>query len=285
MTAPSTKPSANVDGLVRPSTGGMPTTDRAPLLDQIGVLTRRSVMRTVRQPKEFLPAIIFPLVLMAVLTGGLRTVVGLPGFPSDSYLDFILGAIFVQGAIINGINSGGGLALDIQSGFLRRLSLTQVQPTALLVAQLAGAVVVGLVQAVVFLAIGLMFGVTIESGLAGAVVIVVFTMLITMAFGGIGLLMALRTGSAEAVQGFAPALVFLMFLSSMLLPRLLVDNTWFRAVAAANPMSYLIDAPRSLIINHWNGVAIMKGFGVALGVTVLTISLSSGLFRTRMAMR
>ena len=255
------------------------------LLSQIGPLARRSIVRTMRQPAEYAPAIIFPLVLLAIFAGGLRSSEDLPGFPADSYLDFILGAIFVQGAITNGINSGGAVALDIQSGFLRRLGLTKVRPAALLAAQLSGALVVGLIQAVVFLVIGFVFGVTFTTGAAGVAMILVLALLITAAFAGLGTFLALRTGSAEVVQGIAPALTFLMLLSSFLLPRPLIEVDWYRAVTGVNPMSYLIEAVRSLIITDWDSAAILRGLAVAAGLIVLTITASSAAFVRRMGMR
>lgn len=254
-------------------------------LSQVGPLAARSVRRTLRQPAEYLPAIIFPLVLTALFVGALRTSAKLPGFPSHSYFEFFLAALFVQGAITNGINSGGGLALDIQSGFLRRLGLTKVRPVALLLAQLSGALVIGLIQTAIFVGIGLAFRVDIHTGAAGIVVIFAFALMVNLAFAAMGTVIALRTGSAEVVQGIAPALTFLMLLSSYLTPRSLMEITWFRDVASANPISYLIEGIRSLIITDWNGVAIARFLGVAVGLTVLLVTIASGSFTRRMAMR
>lgn len=252
---------------------------------QVGLLARRSVQRTLRQPAEYLPAIIFPLVMLTVLVGGLRPSADLPGFPTESYFEFALAGLFIQGAITNGINSGNGLAFDIQSGFLRRLGLTAVRPAALLAAQLSGAAVVGLIQAVIFLGVGFAFGAEFESGMLGVLVIVGFMLLATMAFGAAGALIALKTGSSEAVQGIAPALTFLMFLSSFLVPRVLIEVDWFRAIASANPMSYLIEGIRSLVLNDWDPVALGRFLAVGGGMMLLFIAAASGAFTKRMAMR
>lgn len=252
---------------------------------QVGLLARRSIARTLRQPAEYAPAIIFPLVLLAVLVGGLRTSAELPGFPTESYFDFALAGVFIQGAITNGINSGNGLAFDIQSGFLRRLGLTSVRPAALLIAQLSGTIMVGLGQALIFLGVGFAFGAKFESGLLGALAIIGFALLATVAFGAIGSFIALKTGSAEALQGISPLLTFLMLLSSYLVPRALMEIDWFRTIAGANPMSYLIEGIRSLIINNWDAVAIGRFLAVAGGLTIMMIAAASGAFTKRMAMR
>lgn len=255
------------------------------VLTQIGPLARRSVARTLRQPAEYVPAIAFPLVLLALLTGGLHASERVAGFPAAHYLDFALGGAFVQGAITNGINSGGALALDVQTNFLRRLGLTAVQPVSLLTAHLAGAVVVGLAQAVVFLSVGLAFGVRFESGAAGMGVIVLFHLLVTIAFAGVGAFLALRTGSAEVVQGMAPLFVFLMLLSSYLLPRPLLSVDWFRGIATANPLSYLIEGVRSLVITGWDSAALGRFLAIAGVMIALTLAAAAEAFPKRLARR
>ncbi|HEX3360785.1 MAG TPA: hypothetical protein VHS74_07330, partial [Solirubrobacterales bacterium] len=77
---------------------------------QVGQLARRSVIRTLRQPAQIVPSLIFPMFLLAVNSGGLKSVTDLPGFPTDSYLTFALAITFMQGALFSVINSGTDLA-------------------------------------------------------------------------------------------------------------------------------------------------------------------------------
>jgi ABC-2 type transport system permease protein len=94
-----------------------------------------------------------------------------------------------------------------------------------------------------------------------------------MAFASIGVLAALRGGSGQAVQGLFPLLFVLFFLSSMALPRNLIQEDWFRTIATYNPLSYLIEAPRSLLIEGWNAEALAYGFGIAVGVLLFVMIL------------
>ena len=65
-----------------------------------------------------MPALIFPLFLLAVNSGGLKDATNLPGFPTDSYLTFALAVPFMQGALFSVMNAGTDLARDIETGFL-----------------------------------------------------------------------------------------------------------------------------------------------------------------------
>ena len=87
--------------------------------------------------------------------------------------------------------------------------------------------------------------------------------LVTLAFGAFGAFAALRTGSGEAVQSLFPVFFVFLFISSMNIPRNLIDATWFRDLATANPVSYLLETVRSLIILGWDGQALALGFGIS----------------------
>jgi ABC-2 type transport system permease protein len=245
------------------------------LAAQVLHLARRSVLRTLRQPANWITPLIFPLALMAVNTGGLDAATKLPGFPSDSFLAFFLAFPFIQGSLFATVNAGVDLARDIQTGFLNRLSLTPMQGAALLVGHLGGVIAMGFLQALWYLGVGLAIGVRIESGVFGAVVIFALAVLIVLAFGSFGALAALRTGSTEAVHSLFPVFFVFLFISSMNLPRNLIETDWFRIAASLNPVSYLIEAIRSLVIFGWDGQALALGFGFTIALAVVGLTLSS----------
>jgi ABC-2 type transport system permease protein len=253
------------------------------LATQIGYLAVRTIVRTVRQPANVIGSLAFPMALLAVNSGGLEAATNLRGFPTDSFVAFALAVPFIQGALFSTINAGADLAKDIQTGFLNRLSLTPMRGSALLAGQLLGVMVAGVFQAVVYLAVGLAAGVEIEAGVAGALLLLLLAGIIALGFGAIGTFIALRTGSGEAVQSFFPALFVFLFISSMNQPRNLIDIDWFRIAATANPVSYLIEAVRSLIISGWDGEALALGFGFAVLISVVALAASSWALTERLA--
>ncbi|MEA2481157.1 MAG: type transport system permease protein [Thermoleophilaceae bacterium] len=252
------------------------------LLEQVYVLGRRAFFRVLRQPGQLIFPFVFPIILFAVNAAGLNPATKLPGFPTSDYKDFALAVPFMQGALFVAINAGTDLASDIENGFLNRLSLTPMLAPALLAGQLGGVLLVSIVQAIVYVCVGLIVGVGFASGPAGVLVLLVLATLIGFAFAGIGALLALRFGSGEAVQGFFPLLFVLVFLSSSSLPRNLISTDWFRTVATYNPVSYLIEGIRSLIITGWDGQALAMAFGIALAITVGSLGLSSVALRGRL---
>ena len=254
-----------------------------PFADQTYLLARRSVVRTVRQPANVVFPLVFPLLLLAVNSGGLDAATNLPGFPTDSFVAFALAIPFIQGALFATMNAGTDLARDVQTGFLNRLSLTPMRGIVVLLGQLGGVVTMGVVQAVIYLAVGLAVGVRLASGPAGVLVIMAFAVLVSLGFGALGAFAALRTGSGEAVQSLFPVFFVFLFISSMNLPRDLIATDWFRIAATANPVSYLIECVLSLIIEGCDVQALALGFGIGAVITVAALVLASGALRVRMA--
>ena len=252
---------------------------------QVGAVARRSVLRTARQPAAVVFPLVFPMLLLLVNSGGLDASTQLPGFPTDSFVAFALAVPFIQGALFSTMNAGTDLARDIQTGFLNRLSLTSMRGVALIAGLLGGAVVLGLIQAGFYIAVGVIIGVDFAAGAAGILVLLLFSAMISLGFGALGLFLALRTGSGEAIQGLFPLLFVFLFLSSMNTPRNLIGVDWFRFVASVNPVSYLIECVRSLIITGWDAQALALGFGLAVligivATTIATLSLKQRLVRT-----
>jgi ABC-2 type transport system permease protein len=250
--------------------------------DQVLLLVRRSVVRTARQPANVVFPLVFPLLLLAVNAGGLDAATRLPGFPTSSFVAFALAIPFIQGALFATMNAGTDLARDIQTGFLNRLSLTPMRGVALLAGQLGGVVTLGVIQALVYLAVGLAVGVRLESGPLGGLVLIAFAILVFVGFGALGAFAALRTGSGEAVQGLFPAFFVFLFISSMNMPRNLIEIDWFRYAATVNPVSYLIECVRSLIITGWDAEALALGFGLAAAIAAVALALAAAALRTRL---
>jgi ABC-2 type transport system permease protein len=252
-------------------------------LANVAQLTRRSMTRMVRQPGSLFFAIFFPLIFLAVIANGLSPAGRLPGFPGDTYLDFALAIPFVHGALFSSSSAATELARDIETGFLNRLALTPASGTPLVLGHLAAAVILGVAQASIYLLVGIAAGAHFHAGLPGAFVLIALASLVCLSFGALGTAVALRTGSSEAVLGLFPLFFVALFLSSLNLPRNLIETDWFRWIATVNPVSYEIEGIRSLVVVGWDGQALALGFACGLALVAAALALSRAAFRERLA--
>jgi len=255
----------------------------SPVLTQIAWIGRRSILRTLRQPAAIVPAIVFPLFFLVFMAGGLSSVASIPGFPAPTYLSFALAGAFVQGSMFAGMNGGADLALDIQTGFINRISLTPIRGVTLVLGQMFGALGVAFLQGTSYLVYGAISGVEFQTGLPGALAILLAGFVVATAFGTLGALVAARTGSAEAVQAMFPLFFVFMTFSSFFLPRPMISTRWFRTIADYNPVSYFIEAIRGLIISGWSARELTLGLGLASAVSAAGLAGASKALKTRLA--
>ena len=252
------------------------------LLQQTYEMARRSVLQTLRQPAMVIPPVVFPLLLVSINAAGLSAATKIPGFPADSYWDFAIAVPFIQGSLFAAINAGTAMARDVETGFIMRLAMTPMRRMALLIGQLIGVMTVAFVSAFIYIGAGFVAGMDFKAGALGIPAIILLGTLVALAFAGIGAYIGLRSGSGEAVQGIFPLLFVFLFLSSVNLPRNLIEQDWFRTIATYNPVSYLVEGVRSLIITGWDTRALALGFGFATLIAVISVSLAAGALRTRL---
>lgn len=252
---------------------------------QTAALSKRSILALVRQPALVVPSLLFPLFFLALGTSSFSRATNLPGFPEvDSFLDFALAGAIVQGVLFGSITGATALATDIENGFFDRLLAAPTSRASILVGRLAGGMVYGAAQTLVFTFVLLPFGLSIKSGVVGVLVIVVGGTLLALAVGALMSAMAIRTGSSEAVQGAFPLLFITLFFSSAFFPRQTMTGA-YKHIADFNPMSHLVEGFRSLVIDGltWGGVTRTLLISAAFAALAVTLALAS--LRKRVAAR
>ena len=229
-------------------------------------LSKRAALNTIRQPTSVVPAMLFPLLFIAMSSGALNRSISIPGFPKvDSFIQFGIPATIVQGVLFGAVGAGAAMATDIENGFFERLMASPVSRTSILVGRLAGAALMAFTQAWLFLGVITIFGVDIEGGIVAVFLISLVAAVLGAGIGAIAVSMGIRTGSSEAVQGAFPLLFAGLFLSSAFFPRNLMTG-WFRSVANFNPLSHLIEGIRTQIITGIDLGDWATALGIAAGI-------------------
>ena len=256
--------------------------DLVSTLRVIAALGARSTKQTLRRPQLLAPILIFPTLLLAVQTGGAGGAVNLPQFPQvNGFLDFMLAGARVQSALLASNSGGIALAVDIEMGFTDRLLAAPVPRFAIVLGRLAATAVLGALSALWFIAIGLLFGAHIQAGVPGAVLMVALVTLSSLALGGIGAAIALRTGSASVVQGLFPLVFVVLFLSTAFFPESLILEP-AKTVAQYNPISFIVDGIRDPVIASVTLASLAKAVASIAGIAAFSVWLSNRALRARL---
>ena len=154
--------------------------------------------------------------------------------------------------------------------------------TGILIGRLAGSAIFGALQAAFFIAVLWPFGGKIESGLIGVAIMVVSGGIVALAIGALMSSVAIRTGSAEAVQGAFPLLFVLLFFSSAFFPRETMTGA-YRKIADFNPISHLVEGMRELVLSGYTTSALMKAILIPTAVCIAAILFAQTELRRRLA--
>ena len=248
----------------------------------VRALGMRSIRQTFRRPQLIAPIIVFPTILLAIQTGGAGAAINLPGFPEvQSFLQFMLAGAMMQSLMLAGNSGGIALAVDIEMGFTDRLFSAPIPRFAIFLGRLARTAALGLFASLWFLAIGLIFGAEIVSGVPGALMAIFLVTASATAVGGIGAAIALRTGSASVVQGLFPLVLVVLFISTAFFPQeLMIEPA--KTIAKYNPLSFIVNGIRDPMISGITASDMIDAVLAILGIVVLGLFLSARALRHRL---
>jgi ABC-2 type transport system permease protein len=171
--------------------------------------------------------------------------------------------------------------VDIEMGFTDRLFSAPIPRFTIVLGRLAGTAALGLFGSLWFLAIGLLFGAEIESGVPGALIAIVLATTAAMAVGGIGAAIALRTGSASVVQGLFPLVLVVLFVSTAFFPQeLMIEPA--KTIAEYNPLSFIVNGIRDPMISGITASDMIEATLAILAIVILGLTLSARALKHRL---
>jgi ABC-2 type transport system permease protein len=245
-------------------------------------LARRSTLELFRQPALVVPSIVFPLFFSFLGNSSFGKTTSLPGFPKvNSYLQFQLAGTITQGVLFGSVTGAAALATDIENGFFDRLLASPTSRLSILFGRLAGSTLFGALETAVFVLVLLPFGADVSAGLPGIIAMVVSGALIALAVGALMSSVALKTGSAEAVQGTFPLLFILLFFSSAFFPRETMSGL-YKTIAGLNPISHLVEGLRALSLEGFSASATARAILVPLAIAIVALYIASRQLNARL---
>lgn len=249
---------------------------RAGFFHEVVAVAIRALRSIPRDPETVIPPLIFPIFFFAVTIGALQDVA--EGIPGIDYKEFQLPVAIVFA--VTGVSRAITVVTDIQTGYFDRLSITPVNRVALLLGLMVAdfAMVVALTLPVIVL--GFVLGVEFETGPLGVLVFVLIAGLWGLVYAGFVYAIALKTGNPGAVNSSFLLFLPFVFLTTLWLPKEALTG-WMSTVADYNPVTYLLDALRSLISEGWDAETLLVGVAAVLGVGVVSMSLALLALRSR----
>jgi ABC-2 type transport system permease protein len=238
------------------------------------VLGQRALREAWRTPEALVPTLFIPLFFLVVNVGQAGKI-----FPAES-TEFLkgqgYGAFQLPASLLLAASFGTAalfLVEDIEGGYFDKLRATPIPRTSIVLGRLIAELAKGLLIATLIVLLGLVFGITIASGVVGFVLLVLLTALWSAVFVGFMQLIALKTRSAAATNSGGLVFFPLLFLTPNFVPRDMLTRP-MEIAASVNPVTYVMEGLRSLILEDMEWSAILPAFAVAgvLGALMLALN-------------
>jgi ABC-2 type transport system permease protein len=246
-------------------------------MNRYAVLIQRSVREALRTPEALLPTIFIPLFFLVVNVGQAARI-----FPSTS-TPFLSGqnyaAFQLPSALLLAASFGTAalyLVEDIEGGYFDKLRAAPVPRTSIVFGRLVAEALKSAAIATVLVLIALPFGISIGSGPLGFVLLILLTATWAVVFSGFMQLIALKTRSAAATNSAGLIFFPLLFLTPNFVPRDLLTRP-MEIAATYNPVTYIMEGMRSLVLHDLDWPVIGRGFAVvaASGAVMILLSVRS----------
>ncbi|MBI3596050.1 MAG: ABC transporter permease [Nitrospirae bacterium] len=245
------------------------------ILQETIALTMRSVRRLSRERISMVFGLIQPMLFWLILFGNLfQKTAQIP-----NYISFLTGGVVAMTVLNSGLSGGVDLLFDKESGFLERLLSAPISRNSLIYSRFIFVMGITSAQILMILLVAyILFGVYPLSGLAGLAFILVVGLFFGLGLIAISMTLAFAIkghGNFFALMGFLT--LPLIFLSSALVPVQYMPG-WMGFLAQFNPMTYAVDAVRSIILGGWLWTDILKLLAILLVFDVVSIWASSRVF-------
>jgi ABC-2 type transport system permease protein len=252
------------------------------LLFDTQYLVVRALKKLVRNPILIFFSLFQPIIFLVLFTQLFSKFAQVPGlFPTGiTYLEYATPGILMQNAFSSALQSGTSIVEDLNSGFLQKMLVTQVNRPAILMGRLASDALRVTIQSIIITILAYALGFRFATGVVGFLVTLFVIAFFGFAWSGISLTLGLRTKSSETVFAIGGFLTFpLLFMSTALVP-VTAMPTWMQDVSKVNPISFAVTAVRDISIpNSFSLSAEVSALVVIALIAVVTMGATLYLFR------
>ena len=214
------------------------------------VLTKRNLLTYVRKPDLLVFSTIQPVMFVVLFVYVFGGAIGEVLPANVPYVDFLMPGIFVQTGIFAAMQTGVGLADDLQKGLIDRFRSLPMARSAVLAGRTAADTVSVVFQDILMLAVAYAVGYRLHEGLLESLLAFVVLVGVGYSFTWVSAFAGLSLKTIEAVQAATFTIVFpFVFVSSAFVP---VETfpTWLQGFANANPVTIWVDTVRVLTLGE-----------------------------------
>jgi ABC-2 type transport system permease protein len=220
-------------------------------------MTVRHLMALWRQPWWIMVTLVQPVIWLLLYGALFKSIVEIPGFGSDSYIEFLTPGVIVMTAFFSAGWGGMPMIEDVERGVIDRFLTSPVSRSSLIYGRLIQGSLIIVIQSLIIVGLALLVGASFPGGIVGVVVLIAVSTLVGAGFGALSNGLALLVRREETLIATMQFLLLpLTFMSAAFMQLSLVPG-WIETVAKFNPVNWAVEAGRSAVMENtdWSLVA------------------------------
>ncbi len=243
-------------------------------------MTDRDLRRLLRQPWWIVVTLVQPVIWLLLFGPLFKSITEIPGFESDSYIEFLTPGVVIMTAFFSGGWNGMATIDDLNRGVVDRLLVSPLRRSSFFVGHILQTWVSIAIQAAIIVVLAVALGARFENGILGLLILLVSAMLLAGALNAVSNGLALLVRREETL--IATLNVFMLpltFLSSAFMQQDLIPH-WMQVAARFNPLNWAVEASREAVSSDTDWVSVVTHLGLLAGLIVLCMGFAVRSVRT-----
>ena len=252
------------------------------ILSETFFIYRRNLKTWLGVPANVISPLFISGLLFILFGAMFERTISLGGFGTDDYQAFLVAWIIVQVVVFSGTDSGFALLMDIMSGYFDKLLLAPINRFSILFGTLMVSGTRALMQSLVVVFLALVLGVDFQAGVLGILAMLALAVVFGLVWSCIGIMIALKTKNAQATQTAGLLFFPFIFLTTAFMPEDQLTG-WFKVAVKLNPVTYVMEAMRAIVLEGWEWGTILTGVWVAAGMLAVLLAATTWMYRRQTA--
>ena len=168
--------------------------------------------------------------------------------PGYTYLQYIAPGVLAQSVLFIAIFYGITIVWERDVGLLTKLLSTPSPRSSIVIGKALASAVRGVFQGIVIVALALIIGVNLRFNVLGVAGVFLIVVMLAMCFSSLSMVLASFLKTRDRMMGIGQALTMPLFFASSAIYPISLMPVWLRYIAYVNPLSYVVDAMRAILV-------------------------------------
>ena len=243
------------------------------------LMIKRSSTHIIRNTDQLLGTFFQPIMFLVLFTAVYSGAINTGG---TDYTNYLMAGIIIQTIAFGSTTTAIAVANDLQRGIIDRFRSLPMSNLAVMTGHVVSDLLRNGISAIVLIVVGFALGFRPNADLGEWLMVVLILALLTLALSWLSAILGIVAKSVEGVQWMTFIIIFPLTMASSAFVDPSVMTSWLRPFAENQPVTYIIDAVRGLLLDTpMKDGAVEISIAWCIGILLVAIPIAAFLFKRK----